>query len=61
MSSNSEITRNGLWSNTVALVQFAVLWEGGQKKSMSTRAGQYVTLRELRADRIRKLITSFIS
>ena len=32
----------------VALVQFAVLWEGGQKKSMSTRAGQYVTLRELR-------------
>ena len=33
---------------TVALVQFAVLWEGGQKKSMSTRAGQYVTLRELR-------------
>lgn len=33
---------------TVSLVQFAVLWEGGQKKSMSTRAGQYVTLRELR-------------
>ncbi len=33
---------------TVALVQFAVLWEGGQKKSMSTRSGQYVTLRELR-------------
>jgi arginyl-tRNA synthetase len=33
---------------TVALVQFAVLWEGGQKKSMSTRAGQYVTLRDLR-------------
>src|SRR5574343_198500 len=31
---------------TVALVQFAVLWEGGQKKSMSTRAGQYVTLRD---------------
>ncbi|TCJ14753.1 arginine--tRNA ligase [Parasulfuritortus cantonensis] len=35
---------------TVALVQFAVLWEGGQKKSMSTRAGQYVTLRELRRE-----------
>ncbi|MFZ5482940.1 MAG: arginine--tRNA ligase [Pseudomonadota bacterium] len=35
---------------TVALVQFAVLWEGGQKKSMSTRAGQYVTLRELRGE-----------
>lgn len=34
----------------VALVQFAVLWEGGQKKSMSTRAGQYVTLRELRRE-----------
>jgi arginyl-tRNA synthetase len=34
----------------VALVQFAVLWEGGQKKSMSTRAGQYVTLRELRGE-----------
>jgi arginyl-tRNA synthetase len=32
----------------VTLVQFAVLWEGGQKKSMSTRSGQYVTLRELR-------------
>jgi arginyl-tRNA synthetase len=35
---------------TVALVQFAVLWEGGQKKSMSTRAGQYVTLRDLRRE-----------
>ena len=34
----------------VALVQFAVLWEGGQKKSMSTRSGQYVTLRELRRE-----------
>ncbi len=34
----------------VALVQFAVLWEGGQKKSMSTRAGQYVTLRDLRRE-----------
>jgi arginyl-tRNA synthetase len=35
---------------TVTLVQFAVLWEGGQKKSMSTRSGQYVTLRELRKE-----------
>ena len=35
---------------TVTLVQFAVLWEGGQKKSMSTRSGQYVTLRELRRE-----------
>ncbi len=34
----------------VALVQFAVLWEGGQKKSMSTRSGQYVTLRDLRRE-----------
>jgi len=33
---------------TVALVQFAVLYRNGQKASMSTRSGQYVTLRELR-------------
>ena len=33
---------------TVALVQFAVLYRGGQKVSMSTRAGDFVTLRELR-------------
>jgi arginyl-tRNA synthetase len=32
----------------IALVQFAVLYRGGQKVSMSTRAGQFVTLRELR-------------
>jgi arginyl-tRNA synthetase len=32
----------------VALVQFAVLYRNGQKTSMSTRAGEYVTLRELR-------------
>jgi arginyl-tRNA synthetase len=32
----------------VALVQFAVLYRGGEKVSMSTRAGQFVTLRELR-------------
>ena len=32
----------------VALVQFAVLYRGGQKASMSTRAGDFVTLRELR-------------
>ncbi|MBI4754114.1 MAG: arginine--tRNA ligase [Betaproteobacteria bacterium] len=32
----------------VALVQFAVLYRDGQKTSMSTRAGEYVTLRELR-------------
>ncbi len=35
---------------TVALVQFAVLYRGGQKASMSTRAGEFVTLRELRQE-----------
>jgi arginyl-tRNA synthetase len=35
---------------TVALVQFAVLYRGGQKASMSTRAGEYVTLRDLRTE-----------
>jgi arginyl-tRNA synthetase len=34
----------------VALVQFAVLYREGRKVSMSTRAGQYVTLRELRRE-----------
>ncbi|HRH82351.1 MAG TPA: arginine--tRNA ligase [Thiobacillaceae bacterium] len=34
----------------VSLVQFAVLYREGQKVPMSTRAGQYVTLRELRAE-----------
>lgn len=33
---------------TVTLVQFAVLYRNGQKVSMSTRAGEFVTLRELR-------------
>jgi arginyl-tRNA synthetase len=32
----------------VALVQFAVLYRGEQKVSMSTRSGDFVTLRELR-------------
>lgn len=32
----------------VALVQFAVLYRDGQKVSMSTRSGEFVTLRELR-------------
>jgi len=35
---------------TVALVQFAVLYRGGEKVSMSTRAGDFVTLRELRQE-----------
>ena len=34
----------------VALVQFAVLYRNGQKASMSTRAGEFVTLRSLRED-----------
>ncbi|MDR2637322.1 MAG: arginine--tRNA ligase [Zoogloeaceae bacterium] len=34
----------------VALVQFAVLYRGGQKVSMSTRAGEFVTLRDLRRE-----------
>jgi arginyl-tRNA synthetase len=35
---------------TIALVQFAVLYRGGEKVSMSTRAGDFVTLRELRQE-----------
>ncbi len=35
---------------TVELVQFAVLYRGGKKVSMSTRAGEFVTLRELRQE-----------
>ena len=35
---------------TIALVQFAVLYRNGQKASMSTRSGEFVTLRELRAE-----------
>ncbi|MDX9700045.1 MAG: arginine--tRNA ligase [Rhodocyclaceae bacterium] len=34
----------------VALVQFAVLYRNGQKASMSTRSGEFVTLRSLRED-----------
>jgi arginyl-tRNA synthetase len=34
----------------IALVQFAVLYRGGNKVSMSTRAGEFVTLRELRSE-----------
>ncbi len=35
---------------TVALVQFAVLYRNGEKASMSTRSGEFVTLRELRQE-----------
>jgi arginyl-tRNA synthetase len=34
----------------VLLVQFAILWRGKTKVSMSTRAGEFVTLRELREE-----------
>jgi len=34
----------------VALVQFAVLYRNGQKAAMSTRSGEFVTLRDLRTD-----------
>jgi len=35
---------------SVLLVQFAVLYRGGAKVSMSTRSGEFVTLRELREE-----------
>lgn len=34
----------------VALVQFAVLYRNGEKASMSTRSGEFVTLRQLREE-----------
>ncbi len=34
----------------VLLVQFAILYRGGEKVQMSTRSGQFVTLRQLRKD-----------
>jgi arginyl-tRNA synthetase len=34
----------------VLLVQFAILYRGGQKVQMSTRSGEFVTLRELRQE-----------
>ena len=34
----------------VALVQFVSLWRGSERASMSTRAGEYVTLRQLRQE-----------
>jgi arginyl-tRNA synthetase len=35
---------------TVALVQFAVLYRGGEKVAMGKRSGDFVTLRELRGE-----------
>ncbi|MDX1374446.1 MAG: arginine--tRNA ligase [Burkholderiales bacterium] len=35
---------------TVALVQFAVLYRGGEKVAMGKRSGEFVTLRELREE-----------
>lgn len=34
----------------VLLIQFAVLYKGGEKLAMSTRSGEFVTLRELREE-----------
>lgn len=34
----------------ILLVQFAILYRGGKKLSMSTRSGEFVTLRELREE-----------
>ncbi|MEE9492035.1 MAG: arginine--tRNA ligase [Gammaproteobacteria bacterium] len=34
----------------VLLVQFAILYQGGKKMQMSTRSGEFVTLRELRQE-----------
>ena len=34
----------------VLLVQFAVLWRGGKKAQMSTRSGEFITLRQLRKE-----------
>jgi arginyl-tRNA synthetase len=34
----------------VLLVQFAILYRGGEKMQMSTRSGEFVTLRQLRKD-----------
>ena len=34
----------------ILLVQFAVLFRGGEKVAMSTRSGQFITLRELREE-----------
>lgn len=34
----------------ILLVQFAVLYRGGEKAQMSTRSGEFVTLRQLRED-----------
>ncbi|TXT30075.1 MAG: arginyl-tRNA synthetase [Rhodocyclaceae bacterium] len=49
---NGAITALGLDAGKlqVALVQFAVLYRNGQKASMSTRSGEFVTLRELRGE-----------
>ena len=49
---NGALTALGLDSNrlTIALVQFAVLYRNGQKVAMSTRSGEFVTLRELRTE-----------
>lgn len=46
------LTALGLDANKlhIALVQFAVLYRNGEKAAMSTRSGEFVTLRDLRTD-----------
>ena len=34
----------------VQLVQFVTLWRGGEQVQMSSRSGQFITLRELREE-----------
>lgn len=45
----SAMGKNPDWL-TVLLVQFAILYRGGQRAQMSTRSGEFVTLRELRTE-----------
>ncbi|MCP5174935.1 MAG: arginine--tRNA ligase [Moraxellaceae bacterium] len=46
------ITALGLDANKLAvlLVQFVTLWRGGEQVQMSSRSGQFITLRELREE-----------
>jgi len=45
-----EAVTNGAERLEILLVQFAALYRGGEKIPMSTRAGEFVTLRELREE-----------
>ncbi len=45
-----QATKDDPKSIEVRLVQFAILYRGGEKVQMSTRSGEFVTLRNLRAE-----------